>query len=427
MPRGVHANSRANLIRAGGDRTKGKKLVIAAIEKALREMPDGREIRKFFGLHAGQLLKDKHRARWAKVKAPVVYDAMVEAMADEVVTDGERMRSRLIAEHDREIREEYLAEGWTSPADVEEMEAEIEEYAAMVRAWVIETRYGNLNIGGFLRMRATKTRALYPVVSVSYRPVRKDSLEYAWCYFMGADPGYGEFPFRVHTDEGFDWLRWQNPSYEHDILVLAKVRFPSRINVKVYFEGSGQIEESKIDMVTEKVWALLRVPPALSPWAGGGQGYIYVERIIEDEDDWWAALAEIDHPDKVELREMDGAVMKGAALDLLERKPGGWLFEWPLFGDGQGGAVAYIEGLFPRKQVVTSSIDPVRGYVYYEDVQWLDWEEWELRCAHFRGAALAAGAEVPPEAKPENRRALSVTFDDEFIAAINEGQGDAAP
>lgn len=431
MTRGVHANSRANLIRAGGDRTKGKKLVIAAIEKALREMPDGREIRKFFGLHAGQLLKDKHRARWAKVKAPIVYDAMVETMAGEVATSGDRARAQMIEDEALSIKLYYESMGWTGPADVEDMLLEIEERTQEILGMDIPTRYGVLNVAGFMDVRAAPVRGLYPVaaeLSGEKRPVSLESLEYAWCYFMGADPGFGELPFRVHTGEEFEWYRWSDPHGGQDVLMLAKLGFPSHINVRVYFEGSGQVEESKINMVSEKVWALLRIPAALNPWyVQNPDGYIYVERIIEDADDWWAALIEIDNQMDVDISGMGGAVFRAMALELLSRKPEGWLFEWPLFGVGQGGSAAYIEGLFPRKQVVTGVIDPVNSIVVYSDVKWVGWEEWEQHFGANRGAWVAAGAVVPPAVCPVDRRSLAVTFDPEFIAAINGGPVDATP
>jgi hypothetical protein len=85
MPRGQHANSRANLAgAAGGDRYAGKRLIIAAIEEALRTLENGREIREFFGLGPARVLKQKHRDRWAEVKAPEVYRALVEGMAQGV-------------------------------------------------------------------------------------------------------------------------------------------------------------------------------------------------------------------------------------------------------------------------------------------------------------------------------------------------------
>lgn len=81
-----------NLTKRGGDRYAGKRMILDAIEEALRTVENGREIREFFGLGPARVLKQKHRDRWAEIKAPDVYRAMVEGMTEgALLFDGLRI------------------------------------------------------------------------------------------------------------------------------------------------------------------------------------------------------------------------------------------------------------------------------------------------------------------------------------------------
>ena len=427
MPRGIHPASRANLRSAGGDRTKGKKLVIDAIQTALEAMPEGREIREFFGLRPGQLLKQKHRARWAEVKAPLIYDAMVEAMSGEVALSGDRVKAQWIEAETLSIKLTYEAMGWNSPADLEDMRAEIEEETQKILEMNIPTRYGVLDVGGFLRARAVKTEALYPITSNGNRPVSKSSLEYAWSYFMGAEPGFGELPFRIVPGE-MEWYRWSYPVRGEPMLMLCKVPFPGEVNIQTYFEGSGQIEQKKVPILGAKVWAMVVVPPGQNPYFDEAIGeYWYIERIIESYADWIAAHAEMQDYGSTDPSAFAGGLTKSAAERLLIAKPDGWDFEYPVLGAGRGGSVEYVASMFPRKQVVAGVVDPVNGVISYEDVRWVNREAWDVLCGANRGNWLAAGAEVPPEGDEVERRALSITFDSDFIAAIQPDAPEGAP
>lgn len=433
MTRGVHANSRANLIRVGGDRTKGKKLVIAAIEKALREIPDGSEIRKFFGLHAGQLLKDKHRARWAKVKAPVVYDAMVETMAGEVATSGDRARAKMIEDEALSIKLYYESMGWTGPADVEDMLLEIEERTQEILGMDIPTRYGVLNVAGFVDVRAMRSRVLYPVSAGRTAALAESQLDYAQIGLLGFSDYFGELPAEVkwaNLGQGVTYLDQTTRGPTMPILHwLSKVSVSSKIRVRIEFEGSGQVEEKEVDCYARRVWALMVLPDNnyWIPWDDLPE-YVTVTRWIRDIDDLLETAAELGFGGGGVLISDDGGAMTVEQWDASKNaEPSGWEFEYPVLGSGKGGSVPRIASFFPRRQRVYGTIDPVNASVVYGDLEWVDWEVWEANFGANRGAWMAAGAIVPPAVCPADRRSLAVTFDREFIAAINEGPVDATP
>lgn len=78
MPSGQ--NSAANLTRAGGDRYKDKRALIAVIREALEEGLTDAEIRKWSGLKPASEVSQARRRRMARQKAPAVYDGIIQGL-----------------------------------------------------------------------------------------------------------------------------------------------------------------------------------------------------------------------------------------------------------------------------------------------------------------------------------------------------------
>jgi len=75
MPSGQ--NGAANLTRAGGDRYKDKRALIAVIREALEGALLDAEVRRWAGLPQGAPVSAARKRRMAKQKAPAVYDGIV--------------------------------------------------------------------------------------------------------------------------------------------------------------------------------------------------------------------------------------------------------------------------------------------------------------------------------------------------------------
>ena len=69
--------SRNNLVRTGGDRTKGKRQMIEVIRVSLFDGLSDKEIRGFFGLGEGGDVAPEMRSKMAKAKAERVYNAII--------------------------------------------------------------------------------------------------------------------------------------------------------------------------------------------------------------------------------------------------------------------------------------------------------------------------------------------------------------
>lgn len=67
----------ANLTRAGGDRFKDKRALLAVIRGALEEALSDAEIRKFYGLKPGAPVSLAKRRRMARMKAGPVWDGLI--------------------------------------------------------------------------------------------------------------------------------------------------------------------------------------------------------------------------------------------------------------------------------------------------------------------------------------------------------------
>lgn len=83
-----------NLTRAGGDRYADKKKVLGVIALALADGFSDIEVRRFFGLKAGDVVSLNRRKRMGNAKAPAFYKAMIEAFkagALEDLTKGRRV------------------------------------------------------------------------------------------------------------------------------------------------------------------------------------------------------------------------------------------------------------------------------------------------------------------------------------------------
>lgn len=78
MSSGSSSNSRANLTRAGGDRHKDKKALIAVIEAVLVDSFSDAEIRRHFGLEVLDEISAEHREKLARSKAAGVYAAILD-------------------------------------------------------------------------------------------------------------------------------------------------------------------------------------------------------------------------------------------------------------------------------------------------------------------------------------------------------------
>lgn len=436
MPRGVHSNSLANLVQApGGDRYAGKRMVLEAIETALAGVENGREIRKFFGLSAGRLLTQKHRARWAKVKAQVVYDAMVLAMASEVASrpSAEATKQSMLDSYEADLREEYAEDGFTGPEAEAEIAAELADYARYLDQWLQEpeARFGVLNIGGFVSIRTEKTKALYPVrvhKNGQMAPVSKESMEHAWFYFVGAQAGFGEYPAQVKR-AGL-WVltgRWYPANGRGVFKFIARVKVPRGIKVQMYLEQSGVVKNIDVDLAPADVLVYIEDENS-NYWVPYAQlsEYVPVTRFMTDWDDARATARTFDGDGfsyELPFFYLAGSMGTAQFDEAMAAKLDGWNYEFESLGEGMGGTPERVAEFFPRRQVVSGELDPVKGEMVYSAVKWLGWEEWQQRFGGDRGLWLAAGAIVPPVVSTDGRRQLAVTFDREFIDAIQPDAG----
>ena len=78
MASGSSPNSRANLVRTGGDRHQGKRALIAVIEASLAAELSDAEVRRHYGLEVSDEIRPAHRARMAAIKAPATYAAILD-------------------------------------------------------------------------------------------------------------------------------------------------------------------------------------------------------------------------------------------------------------------------------------------------------------------------------------------------------------
>lgn len=438
MPRGQHANSLANLAGAtGGDRYAGKRAIIAAIEEALRTADNHREVREFFGLRPGRLLKQKHKDRWARVKAEAVYREMVRAMSGAIVRNPhfEGSIDDAVAEFEADLRFRYagyVADGDMTQAEAdEEIADEVQGYRQYLESVAGERVYGVLAVEDFVRMRARKAGELYPVGQGG--PVAESQLDYVKCELLGFSDNFGQLQQTVARADCAA-LVWKldyvaNGPTRPVMHLLAAVRQKSTFRVGLAFEGSGQTEQRDIPTIADRVWGYL-VLPDNEYWNANPPAIVQVQRYIENEADFWATVAGLGGSGTVfeYQRSLAMNVEEWNEVRASEKNPSGWEFEFPVLGAGKGGTVPFIASLFPRRQRVWGQIDPVNANVVYDDVEWVDWDTWNARYGVNRGNWLMQGKIVPPEEKPPEKRALEVTFDEAFIEGIQpEAPGDAAP
>lgn len=422
--RGKHANSRANLALApGGDRMAGKRLIIEAIETALRDMPNGREIRVFFGLGPEKLLKEKHRAKWAKAKAPIVYAAMVQAMATAAAGQNQWIMP--------EISPERRAEIYAGITQAEIARWGSRKIAAVAKESEEKQRIGRevdnskgLRIGGFMEALAVPEKKLYPVVAGKSAPVSEAQLDYVSVSLAGFSDYFGVLPTAYkygEQQEAVKRLDYPNGAGRPVVTALGTIRAKSTVNYSLLFEGSGQAETREIDAWSRWVWVLM-VMPDNNYWVPAGEIYgrpMTIVRHIETFEDWRDTALSID-PHSLE-GQFESVYQ--SALDVegwneaVAAKPDPWAFEFPVLGQGQGGDVPYIASLFPRRQRVYGVIDP-NGNVSYGDIEYVDWETWEAHLGANRGPYIAQGMIVPPQICPAPRANLSVTFASEFLDGI---------
>ena len=212
--RGQHPASRANLARRrGGDKTQGKKKIIAAIEAALKNLGSDaqsaeirHEIRVFFGLHDAQRLNERQIARWAKVKAKKAYEVMILSMRNAILGVNETISpepsATKLAEMRKSLTEDEKRWGGEWWAMQEKIAAWKEEHGR-----VIDNSNG-LNIDGFIeRFKKVEGMSLYPVDRLDGVPIRKDQIVKIWVYDMGWEvaPGLQGGPLEAGFTGELQW------------------------------------------------------------------------------------------------------------------------------------------------------------------------------------------------------------------------------
>ena len=364
MPRGVHPASRANLAQTpGGDRYAGKRLVIQAIEDALAAIENGREIREFFGLSAGRLLTQKHRARWAEVKAPAIYDAMVEGMTEGALS------------------------------------------------------YAGLRIGGFIsRARLTGGRGRLFPVGQGVGPLAADEIQQRRVEMVLLPGNYDGAPFEGETAAHSLAISPVDSGVEGWFYVPVQ----SAAQFQITF-GDGTAQQFNISTAPAGVlvwgYALPSVGGAVPKvfvteperdWESGGGGF------VQEPQGWFLTPAEW-------RRRRRPVMVDWQAWEAIG--PEGF----PLLSIA-GMVAAPVENWAENFPQVRAVVDSIRaGAVARGSLEWLTAAEWLQRYGAARASYLSAGCLCPPLVAAPFKRRVAITFDSEFIAAINEDPPVGAP
>jgi hypothetical protein len=384
MARGSHPASLANLVagRRGGDTwaaaRAGRDLLIEAIRENLENTAATEEIRAFFCLKPAQLLKPRHIERWAKVKAPRVFEALRNNLRNNA------------------------------------------SYSA------------GFNIAGFVRMRTYGARALYPVM-VGGGPVADDEVVHVDAVFAGPVGSWEELPVGLPALQAMysaaDVRNIFDSPETHASSVhsgLGLVRVPRKALYKFHAVEIEEDFERVIDSnAYAAAWARLEYDEAAP---GGsrivGAQYLTVAEALALKNEWAARMVPPALPLEVlpEVYIFDSSTAwdcygKDEVLALFNRPiENPWDWEFPFLGVGRGGTAAEIAKIFPRYQAIVARV--TNGAYQFDDVEWMDCEAWMVHYGSVRGAYLAAGAVVPPSSCPPRSRRIEVTFAPEFIGAI---------
>lgn len=330
-------------------------MIIAAIEEALRTIENGREIRKFFGLGPSRLLKQKHRDRWAEVKAPDVYRALVEGMV----------------------------EGAQS--------------------------FEGLRIGGFIsRARKTSKRGrLYPV-GVGFGPLAADELQHRRVEMVPLPGNYDGTPFAGETSAfplsispgeggGEGWF-------------YVPVQSAAQFQI-AFDDGTAQQFNISFAPAGILVWgyALQSVGGAVPKvfvteperdWPDGGGGFVQEPQGQYLTPAEWRRRRK---PVMVDWRAWEGLGPDGVPIPNLAAV-------------GPMPVENWIEN-FPQVRAVVDSVR--LGAIARGSVEWITGAEWLQRYGAARASYISAGCLCPPLQSPPVKRRAAVTFDPDFAAAVS--------
>lgn len=145
MP-GNNGNGAGNIVApSGGDRWADKKKIVMVISGVLVDSLSDIDVRRFFGMAPSDLVTVNKRRRMARLKAPLVYDSMIEAV--------------LLASSE-EITGTYTGWAWKNSAVVYLTD---QHFSGMVwdgGKWVSRVEKTGLNFGGIMRAGMCKREKL---------------------------------------------------------------------------------------------------------------------------------------------------------------------------------------------------------------------------------------------------------------------------